>query len=358
MPGMKKRPVGRSLQYRHDSNYLLVPLEEPEVPDEPEEPLVPPEVSEDPLEPPIDEPDEPPIDEPDEPPIDEPDEPPEEPLVPPDVPEDPLEPPIDEPEEPDEPLVLPAPPAALGALDFLALCLRLVFFFGVVVVPVSLLADDWPEVAEGLVELLVPPVALGELLLELVGPALVVPAEPVPLVPDAPEASFELPEVPELPEAPEDGLLDEPEVEEGMDDLEEPLAAPVAASLLGLLVPLTEGDEDEEVPPDVEPVLEPEACANTTEDADAIRTKDSARSLLVIVMSNSLIERKASSMQQLGCRPRRRGSAGRPQSALGKSVKFLQVDESERFFDCVKVCNRPRRALVERLTEGLARRVP
>ncbi|TFV98571.1 hypothetical protein E4K72_17250, partial [Oxalobacteraceae bacterium OM1] len=187
----------------------------------------------------------------------------------------------------------PAP--ADAELCFLALCLRLlVFFLGVSLPLAASVPADWPDVADGEVdELLVPPVAPVEPV-EPVEP--VAPVEPLPMLdeplepePVAPELLPPLlePEEPEEPDEPD--VSDEPDEpdDDGMVDFEEPLAAPVAASLLGLLVPLADGVDELEVPPEVDP-LEPDDCASTTDDADAIRTNDSARSVDLIVMSHSL----------------------------------------------------------------------
>jgi hypothetical protein len=231
------------------------------------------------------------------------------------LPEEPLlpdEPPM-LPEEPLVPLVVPpvapldvVPDVPDAALDFLALrCFFFDFFFGAVSVLASVLAD-WPEVAAGPDEVELPaapgdpmepvlpapevpvvPEALEVLLSLLEGAPLIPldePEEPVPLVLDAPEVS----DGDEVPDALDDGVLLEPDEEEDGVAAEEPLAAPVAASLLGLLVPLTEGEDAEGLLlSELDPMLEPDACASTTDDADAIRTNDSVRSVVFNVMSNS-----------------------------------------------------------------------
>lgn len=161
------------------------------------------------------------------------------------APVDPVEPVLPAPIDPAEPPLLPAPevPLVPEAPDVL----------------LSLLEDE-------------PLIPLDE------------PEEPVPLVLDAPEVS----DGDEVPDALDDGLLLEPDEEEDGVAAEEPLAAPVAASLLGLLVPLTEGEDAEGLLlSELDPMLEPDACASTTDDADAIRTNDSVRSVVFNVMSNS-----------------------------------------------------------------------
>ncbi|WP_168204885.1 hypothetical protein [Noviherbaspirillum sp. UKPF54] len=199
----------------------------------------------------------------------------------------------------DEPELSEAAGADDDFLAFLAfLCFLTFFFFGVWSVLPAVSVLPAAPAAAGWSVLLAPEVSLREPL-PLVMPGLVVldePDAPLPMEPELPDdgevllgEDDEAPEapLPMVPELPEESLLDDGAVLLGEDD-EAPEAPLPMVPELPELPDIPEAPVLPDMPASflfwlldmllsVEELVPDEVCANTTEDTDATRTKDSDR---------------------------------------------------------------------------------